>query len=51
MEANKFGLDAFHINAVDKFDNGDYLFSARYTDTIYKVSVLVPILVGVKGTF
>lgn len=30
--------DFFHINAVDKFANGDYLVSARHTSTIYKVS-------------
>lgn len=32
-------LDITHVNAVDKFDDGDYLVSARHTDTIYKVRV------------
>ncbi|KAF2148645.1 hypothetical protein K461DRAFT_282108 [Myriangium duriaei CBS 260.36] len=30
--------DFLHVNSVDKFDNGDLLFSARYTSTIYRVS-------------
>lgn len=30
--------DITHINAVDRFDDGDYLFSARHTDALYKVS-------------
>lgn len=29
--------DAYHINSVDKNQHGDYLISARYTNTIYKV--------------
>jgi hypothetical protein len=32
------GYDSPHENAIDKFDDGDYLLSARYTDTIYKIS-------------
>ncbi|KAK5173383.1 uncharacterized protein LTR77_002064 [Saxophila tyrrhenica] len=34
----KDGWDILHFNAVDKFDDGDYLVSARHTDTIYKIS-------------
>lgn len=34
-------LDIAHMNSVDKFDNGDYLISARHTNTIYKVSALL----------
>ena len=30
--------DFFHMNSVDKNAGGDYLISARYTDTIYKIS-------------
>lgn len=30
-------LDITHINAVDKFDDGDYLFSSRHTDSLFKV--------------
>lgn len=30
--------DFFHMNSVDKTPNGDYLISARYTNTIYKIS-------------
>lgn len=30
--------DAYHINSVDKNQDGDYLISARYTSTIYKIS-------------
>jgi hypothetical protein len=32
------GWDANHCNAVDRFDNGDYLISCRHTDALYKVS-------------
>lgn len=32
------GWDYVHINAVDKNDNGDYLISMRFTNTIYLVS-------------
>lgn len=32
------GWDILHLNAIDKFDDGDYLLSARHTDTIYKIS-------------
>ncbi|OOQ88669.1 hypothetical protein PEBR_13090 [Penicillium brasilianum] len=30
--------DYFHINSVDKSDEGDYLISSRHTSSIYKVS-------------
>lgn len=30
--------DILHLNSVDKFDDGDYLLSARHANTIYKVS-------------
>ena len=30
--------DILHLNAIDKFDDGDYLLSARHANTIYKVS-------------
>ena len=30
--------DAYHINSVDTNEDGDYLVSARYTSTIYKIS-------------
>lgn len=30
--------DFFHINSVDKFDNGDYLVSGRHMSTIYRIS-------------
>lgn len=30
--------DFFHMNSVDKNADGDYLISARYTNTIYKIS-------------
>ncbi|KAJ5380364.1 uncharacterized protein N7496_002792 [Penicillium cataractarum] len=32
------GWDYVHINAVDKNDNGDYLISMRFTNTLYLVS-------------
>jgi hypothetical protein len=31
-------FDHFHLNAVDKDENGDYYLSARHTSTLYKVS-------------
>jgi hypothetical protein len=31
-------LDYFHINSIDKNNEGDYLVSARHLNTIYKVS-------------
>ncbi|KAK5163037.1 uncharacterized protein LTR77_010971 [Saxophila tyrrhenica] len=34
----KEGWDANHCNAIDRFDNGDYLVSCRHTDTLYKIS-------------
>jgi hypothetical protein len=37
-EDNKDGWDILHLNAIDKFDDGDYLVSARHTDAIYKIS-------------
>jgi hypothetical protein len=30
--------DILHLNAIDKFDDGDYLLSARHANTLYKVS-------------
>lgn len=30
--------DFFHMNSVDKIAGGDYLISARFTNTIYKIS-------------
>ncbi|KAJ5628580.1 hypothetical protein N7490_010808 [Penicillium lividum] len=30
--------DYVHLNSIDKNEDGDYLVSARFTDTIYKVS-------------
>lgn len=30
--------DLLHFNSIDKFENGDYLVSARHTNTIYRVS-------------
>lgn len=32
------GWDAMHVNSVDKFPDGDYLVSARHSDTLYKIS-------------
>ncbi len=32
------GWDANHCNAIDRFDNGDYLISCRHTDALYKIS-------------
>ena len=32
------GWDYFHANAIDKFPDGDYLLSGRFTGTIYKIS-------------
>ena len=34
----KRGWDAMHVNSVDKFADGDYLLSARHSDTLYKIS-------------
>lgn len=36
--SNTTAWDYFHINSVDKSDQGDYLISARHTSTIYKIS-------------
>ncbi|KAK5036439.1 hypothetical protein LTS07_002166 [Exophiala sideris] len=30
--------DYFHINSIDKNDDGDYLISARHTSAVYKIS-------------
>lgn len=30
--------DILHLNALDKFPDGDYLLSSRHTDTLYKIS-------------
>ncbi|MCJ1293684.1 hypothetical protein MMC34_005239 [Xylographa carneopallida] len=32
------GFDFFHINAVDKDENGDYLVSSRHTSTLFKIA-------------
>ncbi|KAJ5205941.1 hypothetical protein N7491_003435 [Penicillium cf. griseofulvum] len=34
------GWDYFHINSVDKNEIGDYLISARFTNTIYLISCM-----------
>ena len=51
----KGGWDILHFNSIDKFKNGDYLISARHTDTIYRVSgqngSIVWRLGGVKNDF
>ncbi|GAB7344353.1 hypothetical protein MBLNU457_2215t1 [Dothideomycetes sp. NU457] len=36
--AGKYGEDYIHVNSIDRFANGDLLFSARHTNTISKVS-------------
>jgi hypothetical protein len=36
--ANPPGWDYLHVNSVDKNADGDYLLSARFTDTIYLIS-------------
>jgi hypothetical protein len=36
--ANKPGWDYIHVNSVDKNEAGDYLLSARFSDTIYLIS-------------
>ncbi|EME79570.1 uncharacterized protein MYCFIDRAFT_37693, partial [Pseudocercospora fijiensis CIRAD86] len=33
----KYAYDFFHINSVDRFKNGDFLISARHTDTLYRI--------------
>ncbi|KAL3426563.1 hypothetical protein PVAG01_00072 [Phlyctema vagabunda] len=47
--------DYFHINSVDKFENGDYLVSARHTNCIYRIShqdgSIIWRLGGTKSTF
>lgn len=37
-DANSHYCCRLHLNSVDKDDKGDYLVSARYTNTIYKIS-------------
>lgn len=32
------GWDAMHVNSIAKFPDGDYLLSARHSDTLYKIS-------------
>jgi hypothetical protein len=32
------GWDILHLNAIDKFPDGDYLISSRHTDALYKIS-------------
>ena len=41
------GWDANHCNAIDRFDNGDYLISCRHTDALYKISRTVAPYFGV----
>ncbi|GMG47171.1 unnamed protein product [Aspergillus oryzae var. brunneus] len=36
--SNATAWDYFHINSIDKNDDGDYLVSARHTSCIYKIS-------------
>lgn len=36
--AGQPGWDFLHVNAIDKNDAGDYLLSARFTNTIYLIS-------------
>lgn len=36
--ANIRSWDFFHINSVDKNEQGDYLVSSRHTSTVYKIS-------------
>lgn len=47
--------DITHLNAIDKFDDGDYLLSARHTNTLYKIShktgEIIWRLGGVKSDF
>ncbi|EME43321.1 hypothetical protein DOTSEDRAFT_63571 [Dothistroma septosporum NZE10] len=38
MATNHGTWDFAHINAVDKFANGDYLVSARHTSTVYRIA-------------
>lgn len=51
----KGGWDILHLNAADKFTDGDYLLSSRHTDTLYKIShrdkSIVWRLGGVKSDF
>lgn len=46
---------ASHTNSIDKTDDGDYLYSGRHTDTIYKISKddkrIIWRLGGVKSDF
>lgn len=37
-DTKKSSYDYFHLNAVDKDENGDYLVSSRHCDTLYKVA-------------
>ncbi|PNS14555.1 Isotrichodermin C-15 hydroxylase [Sphaceloma murrayae] len=38
MTSEESPWDFMHTNSVDKFDNGDYLISARFTNTLYRIS-------------
>ncbi|PGH13502.1 hypothetical protein AJ79_03632 [Helicocarpus griseus UAMH5409] len=42
VEDHPLGLDYFHINSVDKTPDGNYLISARYTNTVYLLSGAEP---------
>ena len=37
-ESNESPWDYFHINSIDKNQDGDYLISARHTSAVYKIS-------------
>jgi hypothetical protein len=37
-QSSHYPFDYCHVNSVDKFANGDYLISARHTNTIYRIS-------------
>lgn len=38
IAAGKFSADFVHLNSIDKNDDGNYLISARHTDTVYLIS-------------
>ena len=37
-DTRKTPYDYFHLNAIDKDNNGDYLLSSRHCDTLYKIA-------------
>lgn len=49
------GWGITHFNSIDRFANGDYLVSARHTDTIYRISQVSGAIIwrlgGVKSDF